>query len=205
MEMLFDRKKFNPETSRDDWKRIHILRRKGFTRAIRFREAYEQKFSGRPPNKFFGLRSTAYDFAMFVKGKVFVDAGAGNSPDTAIAAMDGYEKVYAVDLFPALGHLKEKLGVIDIKADICEEIDIRSRSVDLVICQAVLPLMPEKDRIKFYNNAHRMLKKGGTLSVYFCKLKGGHPYNIATERENAIKAGFHIDRRITGGFMLVKK
>lgn len=202
---LFDRKTFNPETNRDDWKRIHMLRNKGFTRAVRFREAYEEKFAGRPPNKFYGLRSTAYDYAMFVEGKTFVDCGAGHSADTSIAALDGFKKVYAVDLFPAGGHLKRDLGVIDIKADICEKIPVRASSVDLVICQAVLPLMPEGDRKKFYKNAHKMLKKRGTLSVYFCDLKQGHPYDVPTELQNAMSVGFYIDRRFNQGFMVVKK
>lgn len=204
-EKLFDRKTFNPETNREDWKRIGMLRNKGFTRAIRFRRAYEDKFVGRPPNKFYGLRSTAYDYAMFVKGKVFLDAGAGHSPDTSIASMDGFKKVYAVDLFPCTGPLSRELGVVDIKADICEKIPIRRSTVDVVICQAVLPLMSESDRKKFYKNAHKILRKGGTLSVFFCKLKGCHPYHVPTELQNAVNTGFFIDRRFNGGFMVVKK
>lgn len=200
----FNRKTFNPEKSKNDWKYIGILRNKGFTRAIKFRIAYEEKFAGRPPNKFYGLRSTAYDYAMFVKGKAFLDAGAGHSPDSSIARMCGFNEVYAVDLFPAGGLLKKELGVIDIKADICEKIPVKMGSVDLIICQAVLPLMNEEDRKKFYVNAYKLLKKGGTLSVFFCDLAAGHKYHVPTELMECIKIGFHIDRRFTGGFMVVK-
>lgn len=202
---LFDRKTFNPDTNREDWKRIGVLRTRGFSRAGSFRIAYEEKFKGCPPNKFFGLRSTAYDYAMFHKGTIFLDAGAGHSADCSIAMLDGYEEAYSVDLFPAPGQLAKKLGVTPIKADICEKLPIRSRSVDTIICQAVLPLMSKDDRKLFYKNAHRLLKKGGILSVYFCKLVGGHPYSVVGEREECTKLGFWIDRKFTNGFVLIKK
>ena len=202
---LFDRKTFNPEKNREDWKRIRILWTRGFSRACAFRIAYEEKFKGRPPNKFFRLRSTAYDYAMFHNGKVFLDAGAGHSADCSIAMLDGYKVAYSVDLFPAPWLLADKLGVTHIKADICEKIPIKSGSVDTIICQAVLPLMSKEDRKLFYKNAHKLLKKGGILSTYFCKLVGGHMYNIVEERETCAKLGFWVDRIFTNGFTLIKK
>lgn len=183
---------------------LDYLRRVGFKRSVALRRAIETKFEGAYPNKFMDLRSTAYEEAHYLnkKGGVFLDAGAGMSPDCSIAIMEGFKKAYAVDLFPFLGHVAKDNGVNAIQGDIVQKLPIKNGTVDMIICQAVLPLMPSKDRRVFYRRARKLLKVGGVLSVYFCKLKNGYEFDIPTERKVAIESGFGLYNNYSNGFLL---
>lgn len=183
---------------------LNRLRVRGFSRACSLRRAEESDFSEFPvPNKFYALRSTAFEEAqLLVKRGVFVDAGAGLSPDTSIARLTGFGTVYGFDLFPGESYRSRELGVRSVKADIVEKIPLPARTVDLMVCQAVLPLMNATDRLAFYQQARRVLKIGVYLSVYFCELNNEHPWNLATERARCLDQGFGLYKNFGQGFVV---
>jgi SAM-dependent methyltransferase len=147
-----------------------------------------------------------------LKGKTFLDAGCGNSPDALIAALLGASQAHKVDLFPPtrstnFDHMKEygwggikfeeeekRNGVNFIKGDICKRLRLDDESIDVISCSAVLDLMSEDDRVVFHKNAYRLLKPGGYLSVYIVYLANGYGNNL-NEIEKAKGVGFTELRR----------
>lgn len=165
------------------------------------------KYDSGHSNRYHGVRSTAFSELHMVRGfnnknqGVFWDAGCGESADADIALVTGYKKSYAIDLFPPLNefvHFKADFML----GDICEKTSIRKSSVDAVCSNWVVPLMCQADRVLFYKEVWRVLKKGGYLSVAGDMMSSFHPeetptrqttyFQISKERERLEELGFTI-------------
>lgn len=210
---------------------LHILRKQGSRRQFRLVwQAANNRYKEFPQGTVFSYydwMSKAHKELYNVKGSlakeptgVFLDAGCGNSPDALIATLTGYQKAYKVDLFPPTYYAsisywpklefdaEEKRKEVEyIKGDICEFVPLEDNSVDTIVCSAVLDLVKPGDRILFYQQAYRLLKPGGLLSVYMVFLKNGYGYNDSA-MDVPLSVGFEevrcYPRHWPDGFILRK-
>lgn len=111
------------------------------------------------------------------KGSVLLDVGCGESNDRIIARRHGI-LAYGVDIFPP----RERSVKGFVRAD-ARRLPFASVSVDAVICQAMIALIPPDDRFGFYVEVARVLKNGGYLSIVFYSLVDG--WRIQPEHETA--------------------
>lgn len=170
------------------------------------------KYDNHHPNRYYGVRSTAFENLHAVRGYnnrnqgVFLDAGCGESADADIALITGYNKSYAIDLFEPLNEFV-RFKANFMLGDICEKLPIKSGSVDAISCSFVVPLMCQEDRLLFYKQAYRMLKKGGYLSVAGDILSSG--YNHSEEQKGFRQSYFMMAKEETrlkkAGFKLIYK
>lgn len=210
----FNRKTFNPEKSDTDLAILYKLRNKGWTRRVAYRILKESNSKLSFPADFFKVQSSAMWYLHLVtkpydekkhfnyKDKTFCDFGCGQSPDGLIALNWGFKKSYLIDLFKVRDDWGKNIEFI--KSDICEKLPLEKNSIDCGVCQAVLDLMPVEDRVKFYQNAYKVIKKDGYLAVYIVNLKAGYGFNILREYENVMDAGFRLVRQFTDGFVVQK-
>jgi len=110
------------------------------------------------------------------RGSVLLDIGCGDSKDRIIAASRGIV-AYGVDLFPPLSRSTERF----VRAD-ARRLPFSASSVDAVICQAMISLIPPDDRYGFYCEVARVLKIGGWFSIVFYSLVDG--WRVTPEHEN---------------------
>lgn len=146
---------------------------------------------------------------------VIVDAGCGDSPDCAYAIKNwGFKKGFKIDLYDigqdneyAARDLKklERGKVAFIKGDVCEEQAIDNDSVDLIVCNAMIDLIPKEDRVLFYLQACRILKPGGLLSIAYVPLKAGYGFDGLDELRQLRNLGFEHINGGTQAIIILKK
>lgn len=187
------------------------IRKKGTERHFEWKQRIKNNFTSPEvckTNIYYGAMSTAMiniQTEIIQLGKTgkanFLDCGCGNSPDADIALHAGFMEAIGVDLFPPSVNNKAKF----IRQDICEKMIFNARTFDVIISQAVIDLMYEKERIKFYKNVKRLLKKNGIFSVYICPLRQGHGFNWLEEKKKIISTGMRLYRNVGGGMAVFKK
>jgi len=143
-----------------------------------FRENYE-KLEGYNPDADLGLGcGIPTQFAQITKGDTVLDlgSGAGNDCFVARAIVGEYGRVLGLDFSDAmLEKAREnvkKLGFTNVeffKGDI-EEMPIPSDTIDVVVSNCVLNLVPDKK--KAFTEIYRVLKQGGHFSISDVVLKG---------------------------------
>lgn len=110
------------------------------------------------------------------RGSVLLDVGCGDSKDRLIAVQRGVI-AYGLDLFPPLKRSTERFVCADAR-----RLPFASESLDAVICQAMIALVPPDDRYGFYSEVARVLKVRGWLSIAFYSLVDG--WQVKPEYEN---------------------
>lgn len=131
---------------------------------------------------------------------LILDAGCGDSPDCAWAMHRwGFKRGVKIDLYD-IGQdneyqardLKklEKGRVRFIKGDVCEVQPIEDETVDLVVSNAMIDLIPVEDRTLFYKQMWRVLKPGGVFSIAYVPLKAGYGWDGKRELRKLLGLGF---------------
>ena len=149
-----------------------------------FSENYE-KLEGYNPDADLGLGcGIPTQFARIKKGDTVLDLGSGAGNDCFVArALTGESgKVIGLDfsdtmLEKARENVK-KLGFTNVefvKGDI-EEMPVPSGTVDVVVSNCVLNLVPDKK--KAFTGIYRVLKNGGHFSISDVVLKGALPKGL---------------------------
>lgn len=129
------------------------------------------------------------EYAQIKAGDTVLDLGSGAGNDCFVArALTGERgKVIGVDMTEAMiqkarGN-NEKLGFTNVEfrmGDI-EKMPVEDATVDVVISNCVLNLVPDKD--KAFSEIYRVLKTGGHLSVSDIVLRGSLPDKIQQAAE----------------------
>lgn len=117
---------------------------------------------------------------------VFADLGCGDSADAAIMRRLGYQSV-RLDLYPS----SQTLDADFVQATVTA-LPLRSQSVDVAVCQAVMALVRPDRRESTYREFHRVLKPGGKLCVYLQPLKNGWELSWRDEQRRAESAGLRV-------------
>lgn len=118
------------------------------------------------------------------RGHVLLDIGCGDSNDRIIAASRGVT-AYGIDLFVPIKRSPKGF----VRAD-ARRLPFASGTVDAVICQALIALVPPDDRYGFYVEVARVLKAGGLFSIWVCSLVDGWRVTSAEETQRILAADF---------------
>lgn len=128
-------------------------------------------------------------FAKINKGDVVLDLGSGAGNDCFVARAETGEtgKVIGVDFADAMIEKArtnaEKLGFnnVEFRQGDIEKIPVSSNSVDVVVSNCVLNLVPNKSAV--FAEMFRVLKSGGHFSVSDIVLTGDLPEKIKSAAE----------------------
>lgn len=182
LDTRFNRKKFDPKRDYDDRIILGMLRMTG-------RSRFRHIVSGRRGYR--DVQSVALRELSLkqIEGGTFIDLGAGDSGDCALAQALGYTSV-AFDLFPRSREIDEYPWNEYVIGDIAEHISMPDGAVDVAVCQAMIDLIEPEARPGFYKEVRRVLKVGGKFSISFCRLQNGWGYNQFDESLGIEKAGF---------------
>ena len=93
------------------------------------------------------------------KGSLILDVGCGDSGDRIVAASRGFI-TYGIDLFPI--SLRNTQGFLFGNAN---ALPFADGTFDAVICHAVLSLLSPDDRVRFYDEAARVLRPTGVFAI----------------------------------------
>ena len=129
------------------------------------------------------------EFADLKNGDTVVDLGAGAGNDVFIARsiVGDTGKVIGIDMTEEMIDLanenKNKLGFsnVDFRLGEIEDLPVDNDSVDVVISNCVLNLVPNKE--KSFSEIHRILKKGGHFCVSDIVLIGNLPEGLKKSAE----------------------
>lgn len=110
------------------------------------------------------------------RGDVLLDIGCGDSRDRVIATRRGVI-AYGVDIHAPLNQSLNAFMYADAR-----RLPIRSLTIDAVICQAMISLVPPDDRYDLYSEVARVLKLKGWFSIVFYSLVDG--WKVRPEYEN---------------------
>lgn len=129
------------------------------------------------------------EHAHIKKGDTVLDLGSGAGNDVFVAQRIVGEsgKIIGVDMTQAMidkaNENKRKLGYtnVDFRLGEIENLPLESGSVDVVVSNCVLNLVPDKTRAFF--EIYRVLKKGGHFSISDIVLEGSLPESIANVAE----------------------
>ena len=110
-------------------------------------------------------------FADLKNGEVVLDLGSGGGFDCFQAARKvGPEgQVIGVDMTPEMVSKAREYAAegnfanVDFRLGEIEALPVADNSVDIVISNCVINLSPDKERV--FRDAHRVLKKGGRISI----------------------------------------
>lgn len=111
------------------------------------------------------------------RGSVLLDVGCGESNDRVIAARRGLI-AYGIDIYAPLNQSLNSLICADAR-----RLPLGAATVDAVICQAMVSLIPPDDRYDFYLEVARVLKPRGWFSVVFYSLTDGWLVKPENERQ----------------------
>ena len=128
-------------------------------------------------------------FAKIKKGDTVLDLGSGAGNDCFVARHETgpMGKVIGVDFTPAmLTKAREnafKLGYnnVEFRHGDIEDLPITSSSIDVVVSNCVLNLLPSKDKI--FGEIFRVLKNGGHFSISDIVLVGNLPKGLQESAE----------------------
>ena len=152
-------------------------------------------------------------FAKIRKGDVVVDLGSGAGNDAFIARHETGEtgKVIGIDFTPAMIELARKNAVvrgfnnIEFRQGDIEEMPVTTATVDVVVSNCVLNLVPNKDAV--IKEIYRVLKPGGHFSIADIVLEGQLPKEIQDAAEmyagcvsGAIQKEVYLKLLETNGF-----
>lgn len=129
------------------------------------------------------------EHAHIKEGDTVLDLGSGAGNDVFVAQKIVGEsgKVIGVDMTQAMidkaNQNKKKLGYtnVDFRLGEIENLPLESGSVDVVVSNCVLNLVPDKTRA--FSEIHRALKTGGHFSISDIVLEGSLPESIANVAE----------------------
>jgi arsenite methyltransferase len=128
-------------------------------------------------------------FAMITEGNTVVDLGSGAGNDCFVARHEvgAAGKVIGIDFTPEMIELARKNAVIsnynnvEFRQGDIEEMPVLESSVDVVVSNCVLNLLPKKDRI--FSEISRVLRPGGHFSISDIVLKGALPEELTDAAE----------------------
>ncbi|MFT6809677.1 MAG: arsenite methyltransferase [Saprospiraceae bacterium] len=128
-------------------------------------------------------------FAMITEGNTVVDLGSGAGNDCFVARHEAGAagKVIGIDFTPEMIELARKNAVIsnynnvEFRQGDIEEMPVLESSVDVVVSNCVLNLLPKKDRI--FSEISRVLRPGGHFSISDIVLKGALPEELTDAAE----------------------
>ncbi|MCL4113314.1 UNVERIFIED_CONTAM: hypothetical protein GTU68_039344 [Idotea baltica] len=128
-------------------------------------------------------------FAMIKEGNTVVDLGSGAGNDCFVARHEAgvTGKVIGIDFTPEMINLARKNAVIsnynnvEFRQGDIEDMPVVESSVDVVVSNCVLNLLPKKDKI--FHEISRVLKPGGHFSISDIVLKGELPEALTNEAE----------------------
>lgn len=111
------------------------------------------------------------------RGQILLDIGCGDSSDRVIATRRGLT-AYGIDIYAPLNQSLNGLICADAR-----RLPFGPATVDAVICQAMVSLVPPDDRYGFYGEVARVLKPRGWFSVVFYTLTDGWIVKPEFERQ----------------------
>lgn len=129
------------------------------------------------------------EFAHIREGDTVVDLGSGAGNDCFIARslVGDKGKVIGIDFTPAMIEKArvnaEKLGFnnVEFRRGDIEEMPVTTDTVDVVVSNCVLNLVPDKDGV--FREIFRILKPGGHFSISDIVLEGTLPPSLQQEAE----------------------
>jgi len=124
------------------------------------------------------------EFAKIKEGDIVLDLGSGAGNDVFVArnVVGASGKVIGIDMTEAMidkaNENKQKLGYKNIEFVLgeIENMPIDSNSVDVVVSNCVMNLVP--DKVKAYKEVHRVLRPKGHFSISDIVLTGHLPKGI---------------------------
>lgn len=154
-----------------------------------FQESYDH-LDGYEPDADYGLGcGIPTDSAIIKEGQTILDLGSGAGNDVFVARNLVGEKgrVFGVDMTEVMvkkaNENKAKLGFENVHFILgeIENIPLPNDTIDVVISNCVLNLVPNKD--KAYSEVSRVLKNGGQFSISDVVLSGDLPEKIKNAAE----------------------
>jgi arsenite methyltransferase len=110
-------------------------------------------------------------FAEIKEGEIVIDLGSGGGIDCFLASKTVGPKGYVigVDMTPEMVSKSRTLAReygytnVDFRLGEIENLPVADNTADVIISNCVINLSPKKQRV--YNEAYRVLKKGGRLAI----------------------------------------
>ncbi len=152
-------------------------------------------------------------FAMIQEGDTVVDLGSGAGNDCFVARHEAGAtgKVIGIDFTPEMVNLARKNAAVngfnnvEFRQGDIEDMPIIEGTVDVVVSNCVLNLLPTKDKI--FHEIHRVLKSGGHFSISDIVLEGDLPTELTQAAEmyagcvsGAIQKSAYLSRIEEAGF-----
>lgn len=207
MDGRFNRRSFDPVNNPSHKRTLETLRQRGSARARTYAHAlynpqYQKEWGHYDPTHFYCCGSSALQWLKLgdfnhlderiheTEKEAYVDIGCGDSPDILIARGLGYT-AYSVDLFPPFKWIVngKELRNGHIAADALS-LPFDDFAADYISSQAMVALIPERERTKFYKEICRVLKVGGWFSMTGAVLKCGYGYKQGAENYRARQIGW---------------
>ena len=156
-------------------------------------------------------------FAQITKGQTVLDLGSGAGNDCFVAReLVGSEgKVIGVDMTEVMVDKarenadKLKFNNVEFRLGDIEALPVGGMSIDVVISNCVLNLVPDKDQA--FKEMFRVLRPGGHFSVSDVVLKGELPENLKNDAEmyagcvsGAIQRDDYLNKLSAAGFSSVE-
>jgi len=152
-------------------------------------EEYDQ-LEGYNPDADLGLGcGLPTQFAKIKKGDTVIDLGSGAGNDCFVARAETSEtgKVIGIDFTPAMiekariNNEKRGYNNVEFRHGDIENMPVSSNSVDVVVSNCVLNLVPNKQAV--FKEIYRVLKAGGHFSISDIVLTGNLPEKIQSAAE----------------------
>jgi len=129
------------------------------------------------------------EFARIEAGDTVLDLGSGAGNDCFVARAETGDsgKVIGVDFTPAmiakarLNAEKRGFNNVEFRQGDIEELPVNDRSVDVVVSNCVLNLVPDKARV--FSEIMRVLRPGGHFSISDVVLRGDLPDSLRDAAE----------------------
>ena len=152
-------------------------------------------------------------FAMIQEGDTVVDLGSGAGNDCFVARHEAGAtgKVIGIDFTPEMVNLARKNAAVngfnnvEFRQGDIEDMPVIEGTVDVVVSNCVLNLLPTKDKI--FHEIHRVLKPGGHFSISDIVLEGDLPTELTQAAEmyagcvsGAIQKTAYLSRIEEAGF-----